>query len=128
MRHAKLPAKYIEKCRQKHLRLRTHLHSQLHLGLLGELDLAIELDSDTSLLGALLKLLLDTLLLQLLATSYRSMFESMLAQLCVSMCLEPRRQRLPGRQPVGRGVGGRIVVRNRSTTTYRWAQTGHGIA
>jgi hypothetical protein len=53
------------------------------------------------------------------AALFGSMFASKDAWLRASSCLAPYRQRPRGRRPVGRGVGGRIVVRERHTTTYR---------
>jgi len=54
---------------------------------------------------------------QLFAALFDSMLVSMLALLHVSVDSALRRQRLGGRRPVGRGVGGRIVVEDCSTTT-----------
>ncbi len=63
---------------------------------------------------------------QLFAPMLGSMFESMFPQSHVSVCLALRWQRLGGRQSVGRGVGGRIVVENGLTTTYGQAYIAAG--
>jgi hypothetical protein len=74
------------------------------------------------------------LLQQLFATLLGSMFDLMYGELQASSRHATYRQTLPTRRPVGRGVGGRIVVRDCSTTTYRWsvsrasAGSGHGLA
>jgi hypothetical protein len=41
---------------------------------------------------------------------FGSLFDSMFAELLASACHALCRKKLGGRQPVGRGVGGRIVV------------------
>ena len=100
--------------------MRSRLNNELYL----DLNRWLHMELNREKLAKSFQLLFQ----RLFVSSFGSLFESTLPQSYVSMRLAPGRQRLPGRQPVGRGVGGRIVVRNRSTTTYRWAQTGHGIA
>jgi hypothetical protein len=99
---AKYPSKYVGKYRQKYRRLGTHLHRQMRLSFHLDLNLDLNRDFYPSLLGALLK--------QLFKTLFGLMFKSKFAQLYVSMGPALYRQRPGGRRPVGRGVGGRIVV------------------
>jgi hypothetical protein len=68
------------------------------------------LNLNPRLYGWLFKQLFETFFQQLFASLFGSMFESMLVWSHAPSYLALRRQRLPGRQPVGRGVGGRIVV------------------
>ncbi|MBM3331031.1 hypothetical protein FJY68_04165 [candidate division WOR-3 bacterium] len=56
---------------------------------------------------------------QLFAALFGSMFVAKYLWLWVQLCLAPCRRKQLGRRPVGRGVGGRIVVEERSTATYR---------
>jgi hypothetical protein len=110
---------YAAKYRQKNPALRTRLYRQLHQQLHHELNLAPYLDLDTSLRGALFKPLFETFFQQLFATLLGSLFDQMFVQLWASTCHALCRQMLLPRRPVDRGVGGRIVVRNDRTTTYR---------
>jgi hypothetical protein len=89
-----------------------------------EQNLALYRDLDDSMFGAFLKSLFKTFYRQLFATLLGSMLGSMLGLLYLSVDSALFRQRPGGRQPVGRGVGGRIVVGNGRTTTYRRAITG----
>jgi hypothetical protein len=110
---------YVAKHRQKYRQLRTHLHSQMLLSFHLDLNLDLNLYFYPSLHGALLKQLLDTLYQQLFA----ALFGSMLAALALDFKLLIfdflGLSVLPPRQPVGRGVGGRIVVWTRPHH-YMW--------
>ena len=122
---AKYLALFVTKYRQKCRRLRTHLHRQVRLSFHLDLNLDLNLDFYPSLLGALLQSLFETLFPQLFATLFGSMFKSKFAPLYLSMGPALCRQRLGGRRPVGRGVGGRIVVWNGPATTYGMCASGH---
>jgi hypothetical protein len=73
-----------------------------------DLDLYPNLNLDLNL--DLIHQLFDTLYQQLFATLFGAMFDLKYVQSQVSFDPESYRQKLPPRQPVGRGVGGRIVV------------------
>jgi hypothetical protein len=110
LRLAKYRWKLIAKYRQRLRALCIHLRQQLRLSLHLNLNLDLRLDLHLSLRRAFLAKLLKTLLRKKLAPLFGSMFESMLVWPHAPTYLALRRQRLLGRQPVGRGVGGRIVV------------------
>jgi hypothetical protein len=110
---------FARKHRQKHCRLRTHLYRQLHRQLHSEMNLALYRDLGTSLHRALFAKSYKSLFRQLFAALFGSMFDLMYGWLQVSSRLALCRQMLPPRRPVGRGVDGRIVLGERSTTTYR---------
>jgi hypothetical protein len=98
---------YREPCRQLNHGLNLKLREPLHAALHGEMLVALYLKSDPSLFR------------QLFATLSGWLYESKYAQLLASSCLALLRQKLPSKQPVGRGVGGRIVARSVPTTTSR---------
>jgi hypothetical protein len=68
----------------------------------------------------------QSLFRQLFAALFGSLFELMYGWLQALSCLALNRQMLLPRRPVGRGVGGRIVVRNGRTTTYRQSHIAAG--
>jgi hypothetical protein len=107
---AKNPAKNVWKYQKKYRRLRTHLYRQLHRQLHSELNLALYRNLDPSLFGALFAKTYESLLRQMLATLLGAMFDLMYGELQASSHVALNRQMLPPRRPVGRGVGGRIVV------------------
>jgi hypothetical protein len=84
---------FVRKFRQKYRRLRTRLYRELRLSLHLDLNLYLFLRSFRQLFATLFGSMRDLKHGELLAWSH------------VAQC----RQRLPGRRPVGRGVGGRIV-------------------
>jgi hypothetical protein len=116
---AKYRSSFVRKFRQKYRRLRTRLYRQLHRSLYFSLSLNLDLDLNPSLFGTLLRQLFETLFQQLFATLFGSMFDLKNVQLRASSHLALYRQMPLPRQSVGRGVGGRIVVRDRRTTTNR---------
>jgi hypothetical protein len=111
---------FVRMFRQKYRRLRTRLHRQLHRSLYLNLNLNLYPDLNLNLNLNLIPRSYQSLFLQLFAPLFGSLFTSKNAQLWASSCLALRRQMLLPRRPVGRGVGGRIVVWHRHTTTYRW--------
>ncbi|MBM3330569.1 hypothetical protein FJY68_01800 [candidate division WOR-3 bacterium] len=88
-----------------------------------ELNPDLNLDLNPSLYRALFTKSYRSVFRLLFAPLFGSMYESMLAQLSVPMRLAMCRQRLGGRRPVGRGVGGRIVVLRPANTTRCGADT-----
>jgi hypothetical protein len=114
---------FVAKFRQKCRRLGGHLHRQLCLSFDFDLNLDLNLDFYPSLFDALLKQVFETLFLQLFKKLFGSLFNAIHAALAFDFHLLTYDffygQMLPPRRPVGRGVGGRIVVANASTTTYR---------
>ena len=111
LRLAKRPSLHVRKHLWKHaqsyIRLHRRVRRPLRLNL--NLDLGPNLNLDLNLnLG---HPLFETLSRQSFASSFGSMFGSKFVQLYVWMDPALCRQKLGGRQPVGRGVGGRIVVR-----------------
>ena len=82
-------------------------------------SLDLDLDLNPSLYGWLFEQLFETLFQTLFAKLFGSMFKSKSAWLWASSRLALYTRMLLPRRPVGRGVGGRIVVGERSTTTYR---------
>jgi hypothetical protein len=122
----KFARKYLQKCPQKCCRLRRHVCLLLNLNLDLDLDLNSDLDLNPSLYRAFFTKSYESLLQQLLASLFGLMFALMFRQLQASSYPKLGRRMLPPRQPVGRPLPGRIVVRDRPTTTYRWAETGHG--
>ena len=100
---------------QSCIRLHRHACRSLHLDLNLDLNLWLNLNLDLNLIPQSDQ----SLFRQLFAPLFGSMFGSKFVQLYVWMDSALCRQRLGGRQPVGRGVGGRIVACDYRTTTYR---------
>ena len=94
-------------CRQVCRKLCPELNLNLNFGL--NLNLNLNLNSRSY----------PSLFRQMLAALFDSMLESKYAQLLALSHLALRRQKLPPRRPLDRGVGDRIVVGNGLTTTYR---------
>jgi|WetSurMetagenome_2_1015567.scaffolds.fasta_scaffold147009_1 hypothetical protein len=115
MHPAKYVGKYLQKCLQQRSLLHRHVCSSLHL----DLHLDINLDLHPSLHHALLVEFYP----QLLESFLVSLLGSILAALPFDFCLLTLsffyRPLLPPRQPVGRPLHGRIVVRPSPATTYR---------
>jgi hypothetical protein len=111
MRLAKHLALFVRKYRQKYRRLRSRLYRQMRLSFHLDLNLFLNLNLNLPLYRELLAKSYQSLLQQMFATLFGSMFDLKNLQLQASSRLETRKQRLGGRRPVGRGVGGRIVVR-----------------
>jgi hypothetical protein len=120
---AKHPPLFVMKYRPKLRALCTHLRQQLRLSFHLDLNLDLNLNLYPSLYRELFVKTHQSLFRKLFAKLFGSMFVSMLTLLSISMDPALRRQRLGGRRHVGRGVGGRIVVRNSRTTTYRRGHT-----
>ena len=115
MHPAKHVGKYLQKCLQPRSLLRRHLRLSLHF----DLNLDLNLDLNPSLHRALLAKFYPQLLKSFLATIFGSMFAAKHLWLQVQVRLAWYRQVRPPRQPVGRPLHGRIVVRPRPTTTHR---------
>jgi hypothetical protein len=110
---------FLRKYRPKCPQLRSRLYHQLHQRLNSDLNLALYRGLNPSLYGWSFKQLFETLFQTLFAKLFGSMFKSKSAWLWASSSLALYPQMLLPRRPVGRGVGGRIVVGERSTATYR---------
>ena len=114
----KHPSKHVGKLRQKLLRSRSHLHQHVRSSLCLDLYLYLNLNLDSVLHRALLARFYP----QLLETFLESLLGSILAnKLRWLHDLKRRgllRPKLLPRQPVGRPLHGRIVARDRRTTTY----------
>jgi len=115
---AKYPALFLTKYRRSYRSLGIRLRQQLRLSLYLELNLDPCPDLNLNLNLNLIPQSDQSLFRQLFATLFGSMFGSKFVQLYVWMDSALCRQRPGGRRHVGRGVGGRIVVRDRRTTTY----------
>ncbi len=98
--------KHRQRCRRLCGTLHRQVHSQLNSGLRRELRERLY----AALHRALFVKLFETLFEKTLASLLGSMFESNLRSFLISTCAALHRQGPRGRQPVGRGVGGRIVV------------------
>jgi hypothetical protein len=120
LRLAKYFALFVTKYRPKLRALCIHLHQQSRLSLHLNLNLDLNLNLYPSLLRAFLATLFETLLQKKLVP----LLGSMLAALAIAFQLltfgSSYPLLLPPRQPVGRPLPGRIVVRERYTTTCRW--------
>ena len=84
-----------------------------------ELNLALYRALNPSLYRELFAELFEKLLQKTLAALFGSLFDLMYGWFYASSRLALNQQMLLPRRPVGRGVGGRIVVGIRPTTTYR---------
>ena len=115
---AKYSSTLVGKYRQTHRQLRARVYCQLHQQLHHELNLALYRNLDPSLYRELFATSYQSLFQQLFAALFGSMLKSKSKQLLAPLRLAICRKRLPGRRPVGRGVGGRIVVRHVADTTY----------
>ena len=93
--------------------MRSRLNSELYLDLNRWLHMELNREKQAKSFQSLFQ--------RLFVSSLGSLFESTLPQSYVSMRLAPGRQRLPGRQPVGRGVDVRIVASAQANTTYGMA-------
>ena len=94
--------------------MRRHLCRRLNLKLYRELYAKLFAAPYRELFAKLFRSLFRRFFVSLFA----AMFGSMSAWLQASSRLALYRQMLLPRQSLGRGVGGRIVVRNRRTTSY----------
>jgi len=103
---------YLQPCRDLCLRLNPALCLDLRLNLY--------LNLNPSLFRKLFAKSFQSLFRKFFAALFGSMFVSKNPQLWASSCLALCRQMLPGGQSVGRPLPGRIVVRERCITTYRW--------
>ena len=111
----KFAGKYLQKYPQSCARLRGHVY--LHLNSDLYLDLSDKLFAELSR-EKFEKLFLKSFQ-KMFAMLFDLLFDLKYRLLYVSSYLVLYRQKPRGRRPVGRGVGGRIVVENGPTTTYR---------
>ncbi len=116
-------AKYHSSFIRKHPQMRRELYGELRRQvchkLCPELNLSLNFGLNLNLNLNLNSRSYPSLFRQMLAALFGSMLESKYAQLLALSHLALRRQKLPPRRPLGRGVDGRIVVRDGLTTTYR---------
>jgi len=98
--------KYRQMCIQLHTRLRRQVRRSPYL----HLNLDLDLDLCPSPYRELFVKPYQPLFVEFFASSFAAMFESLFVQLRDSSRPPTNRQRPRGRRPVGRGVGGRIVV------------------
>ncbi|GEM_PF-1211128 len=113
--HSSFIRKYPQTCRELYgelcRRVCRELCPELNLNLNFGLNLNLNLNLNSRSYPSLFR--------QMFAALYGAMFASSCEQLFGTTRLVLSLNRQPGRRPLGRGVGGRIVVGNGLTTTYR---------
>ncbi len=117
---AKHRAKHAEKLGHKDSELHTHLHLKLHSELNPKLHCKLDPELNRSLHLALHEKSHPQLLEKFLVSSLGSIDANKLHEFHALKHRELLRPMLLTRQPLGRGVDGRIVVAGGQTTTYRW--------
>jgi hypothetical protein len=110
---------FVRKFRKMCIQLRTPLRRQVRPQLNSELRRELREQLYAALYHALLAKLFETLFKKTFVALFGSLFDSKFRSLRASVYLALYRQRLRGRRPGGRGVGGETVVTNARTTTYR---------
>jgi len=110
---------FARKFRQMCIQLRTRLHRQARRQLNPALNLNLDLNLCPSLYHALFAKLSETLFEKAFASLFGSSSRQRCLQLSGSACRALCLPRLPPIRSPGRGVGGRIVVREEYATTYR---------